>query len=77
MKQAFEQIPVEVEEAAKIDGANVLRTWASVVLPMVRPALGLKRADHARPGIPRGPPFLQHGGPLSARYSGHEGRASW
>lgn len=39
MKQAFEQIPAEVEEAARIDGANVLRTWASVVLPMVRPAL--------------------------------------
>ena len=39
MKQAFEQVPHEVEEAARIDGASVLRTWAHVVLPMVRPAL--------------------------------------
>lgn len=39
MKQAFEQVPREVEEAARMDGAGVLRTWWSVVLPMVRPAL--------------------------------------
>ncbi|MCP3801099.1 carbohydrate ABC transporter permease [Allokutzneria sp. A3M-2-11 16] len=39
LKQAFEQIPREVEEAARIDGAGVVRTWWNVVLPMVRPAL--------------------------------------
>ena len=39
MKQNFEQIPRSVEEAAAIDGANVLRTWRYVVLPMARPAL--------------------------------------
>ncbi|MET8183707.1 carbohydrate ABC transporter permease [Streptomyces sp. NPDC005336] len=39
MKQFFETIPREVEEAARIDGAGVLRTFWSVVLPMARPAL--------------------------------------
>ena len=39
MKQAFETVPVQVEEAARIDGAGIFRTYWSVVLPMVRPAL--------------------------------------
>ncbi len=39
MKQFFEQIPVSVEEAARIDGAGPFRTFWSVVLPMARPAL--------------------------------------
>ncbi|MFF3852630.1 carbohydrate ABC transporter permease [Micromonospora sp. NPDC002575] len=39
MKQFFESIPVSVEEAARIDGASVFRTFWSVVLPMARPAL--------------------------------------
>jgi multiple sugar transport system permease protein len=39
MKQAFESVPVTVEEAAHIDGAGNFRTYWSVVLPMVRPAL--------------------------------------
>jgi multiple sugar transport system permease protein len=39
MKQFFESIPPSVEEAARIDGAGVLRTYWSVVLPMARPAL--------------------------------------
>lgn len=39
MKQFFESIPVSVEEAARIDGAGVFRTFWSVVLPMSRPAL--------------------------------------
>ncbi|AHH99432.1 carbohydrate ABC transporter permease [Kutzneria albida] len=39
MRQAFLQVPREVEESATVDGAGVLRTWWSVVLPMVRPAL--------------------------------------
>jgi multiple sugar transport system permease protein len=39
MKQFFESIPVSVEEAARIDGAGVFRTYWSVVLPMARPAL--------------------------------------
>jgi multiple sugar transport system permease protein len=39
MKNFFESIPVAVEEAARIDGAGVFRTFWSVVLPMARPAL--------------------------------------
>jgi multiple sugar transport system permease protein len=39
MKQFFESIPVSLEEAARIDGAGVFRTFWSVVLPMARPAL--------------------------------------
>ncbi|MET8083225.1 carbohydrate ABC transporter permease [Micromonospora sp. NPDC005237] len=39
MKQFFESIPVSVEEAARIDGASIFRTFWSVVLPMAKPAL--------------------------------------
>lgn len=39
MKQFFESIPREVEEAARVDGAGVWRIFWSVVLPMARPAL--------------------------------------
>jgi ABC-type glycerol-3-phosphate transport system permease component len=39
MRQFFLSIPVELEEAARIDGANALRIWWSVVLPLARPAL--------------------------------------
>ena len=39
MKQFFDSIPTSVEEAARIDGAGVFRTFWSVVLPMARPAL--------------------------------------
>jgi multiple sugar transport system permease protein len=39
MKQFFEQIPVSVEEAARIDGAGPFRTFWSVVLPMAKPAV--------------------------------------
>ena len=39
MKQFFESIPVSVEEAARIDGAGVFRTFWTIVLPMAAPAL--------------------------------------
>jgi multiple sugar transport system permease protein len=39
LKQFFERIPREIEEAARVDGAGVLRVFWSVVLPMSRPAL--------------------------------------
>lgn len=39
MKQFFESIPVSLEEAARIDGAGVFRTFWSVVLPVARPAI--------------------------------------
>lgn len=40
MKQFFESIPREIEEAAMIDGTSQWRRYWSVVLPMARPALG-------------------------------------
>ncbi|MBN1287460.1 MAG: carbohydrate ABC transporter permease [Anaerolineae bacterium] len=39
MKQFFESIPTEIEEAAKVDGANRFTTFFRVVLPMATPAL--------------------------------------
>lgn len=39
MRQFFLSLPVELEEAAYVDGANRLRTFASVALPLAGPAL--------------------------------------
>lgn len=39
MKQFFESIPVELEEAARVDGANRYRMFAQIVLPNAMPAL--------------------------------------
>ncbi len=39
LRQFFMTIPVELEEAARIDGAGPLRIFFSVVLPLIRPAL--------------------------------------
>lgn len=39
MKQFFDAIPASIEEAARIDGAGVFRTFWSVTLPMATPAL--------------------------------------
>jgi len=39
MRQFFLAIPVELEEAAYVDGANRLRTFLSVVLPLAGPAI--------------------------------------
>lgn len=39
MKQFFDSVPVSVEEAARVDGAGVFRTFWSVVLPTAKPAL--------------------------------------
>ena len=39
MRQFFINIPLEVEESARIDGASMFRTFWSVVLPMARPAI--------------------------------------
>lgn len=40
MKQFSETIPGEMLEAARIDGASELRTFTSIVLPMVKPGIG-------------------------------------
>lgn len=39
LKGFFDNVPVEIEEAAAIDGCSVLRTLLQVVLPIVLPAL--------------------------------------
>lgn len=39
MRQFFLSIPPSMEEAARIDGAGVFRTYWSVILPLARPGL--------------------------------------
>jgi multiple sugar transport system permease protein len=39
LKQAVEGVPRELDEAATLDGAGHLRIFATIVLPLVRPAL--------------------------------------
>ncbi|MFG2044828.1 carbohydrate ABC transporter permease [Dactylosporangium sp. NPDC048998] len=41
MTEFMREIPVELEEAARLDGAGDLRVFWSVVLPLCRPALGV------------------------------------
>ena len=41
MTEFMKEIPLELEEAARIDGAGDLRIFLSVVLPLCRPALGV------------------------------------
>ena len=40
MKQFSENIPGELLEAAKIDGAGEARTFTQIVLPMIKPGIG-------------------------------------
>ena len=39
MRQAFQGVPKELEEAARIDGCSELGIWWNVMMPAVRPAL--------------------------------------
>ncbi len=39
LKNYFDSVPREMEEAARIDGASLLRTFVSIVLPLSKPAL--------------------------------------
>ena len=39
LRQFFETIPKELEEAAHIDGANSFQTFRSIALPLAKPAL--------------------------------------
>jgi multiple sugar transport system permease protein len=39
LRQFFQTVPREFDDAARIDGCGPLRTWWSVLLPQVRPAL--------------------------------------
>ena len=40
MKEYFEQIPRELDEAAMVDGASPYRAFWDIILPLARPALG-------------------------------------
>ncbi|MFD3406558.1 carbohydrate ABC transporter permease [Kribbella sp. NPDC058693] len=39
MRQFFRQLPIEIEEAARIDGANVLQIFWRIMLPMAAPGM--------------------------------------
>lgn len=39
LRQYFRTIPLDLDEAARIDGASALRIWWSITLPLSRPAL--------------------------------------
>ncbi len=39
LKQAIEGVPRELDEAATIDGAGHLRIFATIIVPLIRPAL--------------------------------------
>jgi multiple sugar transport system permease protein len=39
LRQFFLGLPAELDEAARLDGANPLRIWWSVLLPLARPGL--------------------------------------
>jgi multiple sugar transport system permease protein len=39
LRQFMRNIPMELSEAAKIDGASELRIWWSIILPLTKPAL--------------------------------------
>jgi multiple sugar transport system permease protein len=41
LRQFFMQIPMELEDASKIDGCGYLRTFWSVMLPQIKPALAV------------------------------------
>jgi multiple sugar transport system permease protein len=41
LRQFFKGIPMELEEAAKIDGCSYLKTFWNIMLPMIMPALSV------------------------------------
>lgn len=41
LKTFFDQLPRDLEDAARIDGCNKLQIWWNVGLPLVTPALGV------------------------------------
>ncbi|MER7505410.1 carbohydrate ABC transporter permease [Nonomuraea pusilla] len=41
MTEFMKEVPVELEEAARIDGAGEFRIFATIIVPLCRPALGV------------------------------------
>ena len=50
LRQFFRTLPIELEEAARIDGCSRLGVLVKIVLPLSGPALVDARADHASCG---------------------------
>ncbi len=46
MRQFFRTLPVELSEAARLDGASELRTFWQVILPLSRPVLAVAALFH-------------------------------
>ena len=42
MKGYFETVPIDLDESAKLDGAGHLRTFAQIVLPLMRPMIAVQ-----------------------------------
>ena len=41
LRQFFRGIPRELEDAARVDGAGIIRTFATIILPLSKPALAV------------------------------------
>jgi multiple sugar transport system permease protein len=41
LRQFFSQIPMELEDAAKIDGCTYMKTFWSIMIPQIKPALAV------------------------------------
>ena len=41
LRQFFSQIPMELEDAAKIDGCSYLKTFWNIMMPQIKPALAV------------------------------------
>ncbi len=39
LRAFYKELPMEIVESAKIDGANKIKTWAHIMLPLTKPAL--------------------------------------
>src|SRR5699024_6835901 len=39
MRQAFSKVPDEMEESARMDGANSLQIWWRILIPLVKPSI--------------------------------------
>jgi ABC-type glycerol-3-phosphate transport system permease component len=41
MKGSFDEVPPMIQEAAELDGCSLVRAWAGILLPLVRPGLSV------------------------------------
>ena len=55
LRQAFLDLPIELEESALIDGADHWGAFWRIALPLAAPAIAATGADHLRPRLERVP----------------------